>query len=62
MEFNFLLPESSYFKSNEPFGLGRFSTDRCYAPQVNGRNAALLLTNFILLVWYFGIDCSATND
>ena len=26
----------------EPFGLGRFATDRCYAPQVNGRYAALL--------------------
>ena len=24
----------------EPFGLGRFATDRCYAPQVNGRFAA----------------------
>ena len=35
----------------EPFGLGRFATDRYYAPQVNGRYAALLLTNFILLVW-----------
>ena len=30
----------------EPFGLGRFATDRCYAPQVNGRYAALLPTNF----------------
>ena len=31
----------------KPFGLGRFATDRCYAPQVNGRYAALLLTNLI---------------
>ena len=30
----------------EPFGLGHFATDRCYAPQVNGHYAALLLTNF----------------
>ena len=28
----------------EPFGLGRFATDRCNAPQVNGRFTALLLT------------------
>ena len=46
-----------YIYIYEPFGLGRFATDRCYAPQVNGRYAALLLTNFILMVWYFGIDC-----
>ena len=39
---------------NEPFGLGRFATDRCYALQVNGRYAALLHNNCILLVW-FGI-------
>ena len=29
---------------HEPFGLGRFATDRCYALQVNGRYAAVLLT------------------
>ena len=37
-------PGSTSHISNEPFGLGRFATDRCYAPQVNGRFAALLLT------------------
>ena len=42
------------FSMYEPFDLGRFATDRCYAPQVNGRCASLLLTNFILFYW-FGI-------
>ena len=33
----------------EPFGLGRFATDRCYAPHVTGRYAALLLTKPLIL-------------
>ena len=36
------------FTLNEPFGLGRFATDRCYPPQVNGRYAALLLTLYTM--------------
>ena len=31
-------------KKHEPLGLGRFATDRCYAPQINGRYAALVPT------------------
>ena len=41
-----LEPVYNVYNVHEPFGLGRFATDRCYAPQVNGRYAALLLTNF----------------
>ena len=32
------------FDNHEPFGLDRFATDRCYAPQVKGRYGALLHT------------------
>ena len=52
-------PGQTNKQTYEPFGLGRFATDRSYAPQVNGRYAALLLTNSILLVCYFGIDGSS---
>ena len=40
---------NSNLSCNEPFGLGRFATDRCYAPQVNGRYAALLLTKPLII-------------
>ena len=43
------LEEDFYvFINDEPFGLGRFATDRCYVPQVNGRYAALLPTLSIM--------------
>ena len=39
----YLVPRVHWGVYYEPFGLSRFATDRCCAPQVNGRYAALLL-------------------
>ena len=41
--------EKGIFINNEHFGLGRFATDLCYAPHVNGRYAALLLTKPLII-------------
>ena len=37
------------FHKYEPFGLGSFATDRCYAPHANGRYAALLLIKLLII-------------
>ena len=43
------IQQSSLNNIDEPFGLGRFATDRCYAPHANGRYAALLLTKPLII-------------